>query len=178
MSRRNNIVIGIIFIALGAMFLLNSLNIFNFYFSIFNFAFLIRKFWPALFLILPGIAFHSAFFSGKNRDAGILVPAGILLTIGITAQISMMFGLWHVMWPGFILAVAVGLFELYLFGNRDKGLLIPVAILGTVSLIFFDVFSLRMMLGFRSGKIIISLVLILIGLSIILKNRSRYDDFR
>ena len=30
----------------------------------------------------------------------------------------------------FLLGIAVGLFELYLFGNHDKGLLVPVAILG------------------------------------------------
>ncbi|MCX7922859.1 MAG: DUF5668 domain-containing protein [Clostridia bacterium] len=177
MYRKNNAIIGLIFIALGVLFLLKNLNIFNIDFDFLDIGFLFKYFWPAIFLMLPGFLMHSAFFSGKNSDPGILVPGGILLTIGFTCQVSMLFGIWHVMWPGFIAAVAVGLFELYLFGTRDKALLIPVGILGGLSAIFFFTISLHGLFDFRFRGFIIPLALIIVGASIMAKNRPGKNDF-
>ncbi|HEX3029707.1 MAG TPA: hypothetical protein VHT34_10485, partial [Clostridia bacterium] len=73
-------------------------------------------------------------------------------------------------WPGYILSVAVGLFELYLFGNREKGLLIPVAILGITSLIFFENMTLRWFFDLKLKNLIVAAALIILGLSIIFKS--------
>lgn len=175
--KKNNIVIGVIFVILGVLFLLNNSGLVRIDISFFDIGFLIAKFWPALFLIIPGLAMHSIFFSGKNSDAGILVPGGILLFTGLTCQVSMLFDIWGITWPGFIFAVAIGLFELYLFGNKNKGLLIPVGILTVISIIFFDAFTLRWLNGFHLKEILIGALLIIIGLSIIFKNGRKKDEF-
>jgi hypothetical protein len=120
---------------------------------------------------------HSIFFSGKNKDAGILVPGGILLFTGLTCQISMFFDVWGIAWPGFILAVAIGLFELYLFGNRKKGLLIPVGILTVLSIIFFDSFTFRWFHGFHIKELLLGAFLVILGVSIIFKNGRKKDEF-
>lgn len=172
MNRRGNMFLGLLFIVIGVLFLMNNLGVLRIHFNIFDIGFIISRFWPSLFLILPGIAMHSAFFSGKNTDAGILVPAGILLTTGVVFQLGRTFNIMHLLWPGLILAVAIGLFELYLFGTRDKGLLIPVTILTATSLTFFMSVSLRPILRINVGQIFIPVVLIACGLSIILKNRT------
>lgn len=173
MNKRGNRVAGTILVVLGVLYLLKNLDILNIHFNVFDIFRLLGVFWPAVFLMLPGFIFHYAFFAGNNRDPGLLVPGGILLTIGITCQVSTLFGLWHVMWPGFILAVAVGLFELYLFGSRDKGLLIPVIILGGISIIFFFTFSLRWFFDLRLRQLLTGGVIILVGLSLLLKGGNR-----
>ncbi|MFS0872372.1 hypothetical protein [Paenibacillus xylanilyticus] len=104
-------------------------------------------FWPTLFVIPLGLFFHWLYFSMIGRGVGLLVPGGILLTAGVVSQIAMLFGNWGTMWPGFILAVAVGLFELYWFGGRNKWLLIPINILTVISLLFFSVMSIGSMLS-------------------------------
>jgi hypothetical protein len=171
MNNRNSAVLGLIFILLGIAFLIG--NLFGMRFDIFDVGFFFSHFWP-LFIIIPGIAFHTAYFSGKNRDAGVLVPGGILLTIGIVCQISMLFGIWGAMWPGFILAVAVGLFELYLFGSRDKGLLIPVGILGGLAL-FSYMFTLPTLVSHNLRPFLLPGFLIILGLSIFLKHRPKSE---
>lgn len=168
-NRRGYVVAGALLVILGGLFLLRNLGVLEF--GIFNIGFMIAKFWPTLFLVIPGLLFHSVFFSGKSRDAGLLVPGGILLVLGITFQINMLFGMWHIMWPFYIMSVAVGLFELYVFGNREKGLLIPVGILAGFSLFFFAGFSLRQLLSINVGQYVFPAVLILIGAAILLKGR-------
>lgn len=164
--RRSNLWVGIIFILLGVFFLLNNFNILDF--SIVS---IISRFWPSLFFVLPGLAFHSLFFSGTNKDAGILVPGGILLTMGVVLQISVAFNAFDVMWPGFIAAVAVGLFELYYFGSRDKVLLIPAGILGGLSLLFFSTFSMSRIFGGMFKQLFLPVVLIIAGLVVMLNGK-------
>ncbi len=162
--RRSNIVVGIIFILLGGLLILNNFDILDI-----NVGSIIAKFWPSLFMLLPGIAMHSSFFSGSNRDVGILVPAGILTVMGVVFQISVIFNAFDVMWPGIIASVAVGLFELYYFGERDKALLIPVCIIGGLSLIFFSTYSLNRIFGGRLKDLFLPVVLIVIGALVMLK---------
>jgi uncharacterized BrkB/YihY/UPF0761 family membrane protein len=45
-------------------------------------SFLISKFWPSLFLILPGLFFHYGFISGRKKDPGLLVPGSFLMGFG------------------------------------------------------------------------------------------------
>jgi len=131
-------------------------------------------FWPTLFVIPLGLFFHWLYFSMIGRGIGLLVPGGILLTAGIVSQIAMLFGNWSTMWPGFILAVAVGLFELYWFGGRNKWLLIPINILTIVSLLFFSVMSIGTMLNSLSFiQPFVAIVLIMGGAWIIVGRKKR-----
>ncbi|MFE6074497.1 hypothetical protein ACFVQB_08470 [Paenibacillus sp. NPDC057886] len=131
-------------------------------------------FWPTLFVIPLGLFFHWLYFSMIGRGVGLLVPGGILLTAGIVSQIAMLFGNWSTMWPGFILAVAVGLFELYWFGGRNKWLLIPINILTVISLLFFSVMSIGTMLNSLSYvQPFVAIVLIMGGAWIIVGRKKR-----
>ncbi|MGV2884677.1 hypothetical protein [Paenibacillus taichungensis] len=131
-------------------------------------------FWPTLFVIPLGLFFHWLYFSMIGRGIGLLVPGGILLTAGIVSQIAMLFGNWSTMWPGFILAVALGLFELYWFGGRNKWLLIPINILTVISLLFFSVMSIGTMLNSLSFvQPFVAIVLIMGGAWIIVGRKKR-----
>lgn len=179
MQNKNNIVIGIIFVALGLLFLLKNLNVFDIFdiFDMFNVWGLVANLWPTLFLLIPSFIMHMSFFSGRNRDAGILVPGGILFGVGVTLQLTMLFGIANLVWPGYIMAVAIGLFELYMFGNRDKGLLVPVIILGGLSTIFFITNFFNEVFGFGVDKLFIPLILILLGVAIIFKSDRKNKGF-
>jgi hypothetical protein len=126
---------------------------------------LIGYFWPSLFVIPLGLLFHWLYFQMTDRrGVGVLIPGGILLTVGAVCQISMLFSNWSVTWPGFILAAAVGLFEFYWFGGRNKWLLIPINILTVLSILFFAVFSLGALFNSMIlGQPILAILLILVG---------------
>ncbi len=157
MNKKGNIVLGGILVIFGLMLLFNRVDLFNF-----------SNYWALVFIVLPGLAFHYAFFAGGRKQPGLLVPGGTLLVIGLTCQISDMFGVWHIMWPGFLAAVAFGLFELYYFGSRAKGLLVPIAILGSLSIIFFFTFSLGGILSPSVRRLIAPVIIILLGLILLL----------
>ena len=173
MSRTGK-VLGSIFIILGVLFLLNSLNIIEPIWRYFNIGSIISLFWPALFLLLPGLLFHLGYFSGKRRDPGVLVPGGILLVLGAAFQINMLFGGWDIMWPVYIFSVAFGLFELYAFGTRERGLLIPIGIIGGLSVLFFISFSANRLLSFNTKPFVVPYVLIGIGLMVLFGGKGNH----
>jgi len=150
--------LGPILILLGVFMLLKGQPVFHTG-SIFAY------FWPSLFVLPLGVFFHWLyFFILQRRGAGVLVPGGILFTAGIVCQLSMLFNSWHLLWPGFILSVAVGLFELYWFGGRNKWLLIPINILAALSVVFFAVFSVGYLLGsLFGGQPVLAILLIAVG---------------
>ncbi|HYE84440.1 MAG TPA: DUF5668 domain-containing protein [Clostridia bacterium] len=157
MNRNSNIVIGAVLITMGTLFLLSNLGYLSFSWN---------YVWP-LALLVPGIYMHFAFFTGIDRNPGILVPGGILTTYGALFYANVFFG-WHMMadlWPMFLIGIAVGLFELYLFGSRDKGLLVPVFILGGIGLSAL----LRTFIFFDLKNYIVPVILIVIGIMIISK---------
>ena len=120
--------------------------------------------WP-LFLLIAGIFFELSYFISQ-KDAGLLVPGGILITYGLLFLVNVNYG-WHLMenlWPIFPLGVAIGLFQLYLFGGQEKGLLIPVGILGAVSL-FFLINNLL----YVDFRLLAGILLVLIGIWVIIK---------
>ena len=164
---RTGKVLGSVFIVLGMLILLKNLEIIEPFWNYVDLGYIIKRFWPILFFILPGIFFHLSYFSGRKKDAGVLVPGGILLTLGVAFQINMIFGGWDIMWPVYIFSVAVGLFELYAFGTREKGLLIPIGILSGLSVLFFIAFSANELLGFNIRSFIVPIVLIGIGLAVL-----------
>jgi len=132
-----------------------------------------EHFWPSMFVLPLGLFFHWLYFGFTGRKGvGLLVPGGILFTVGIVCQIAMLFDNWHYMWPGFIAAPAIGLFELYWFGSRNKWLLIPINILAVLSLLFFAVFSLGALMGkLAAGQPLLAIVLVAAGAMLMLMRR-------
>lgn len=161
--------LGIILIVIGIFSILNQF---------FNFSFIsMANLWP-LFILVPGLIFEFSYFS-SGRAPGLLVPGGILTTIG-SLFLFETFTNWYFAaytWPVYPLAVAIGLFQLYLFGNREKGLLIPVFILSAVSGISFVSIVFNRVLWWFDTSLIFPVLLILIGLYVLFKNsgRGRFD---
>ncbi|MDF2725100.1 MAG: hypothetical protein K0Q59_4775 [Paenibacillus sp.] len=121
-------------------------------------------FWASMFVIPLGLFFHWLYFGMIGRKGvGLLIPGGILLVAGMVCQIAMLFDSWYFMWPGFILAPAVGLFEFYWFGSRNKWLLIPINILFVLSLLFFMIFSTGALFHHLSGQPLIAIVILIAG---------------
>lgn len=168
---RTGRVLGTVLVIFGIIFLLKNFNIFTPLWSILNLKFIVKNFWASLFVILPGLLFHMGYFSGNRRDPGMLVPGGILMVSGIALQLGALFGIFDVVWPLFIFSVAFGLFELYIFGTREKGLLIPIGILSGLSAAFFVLFSLNSLLGPGTRRYVIPVILIGLGALILLKGK-------
>ena len=132
--------------------------------------FTISRFWP-IFVLITGLSFEANYFS-RRKDPGLLVPGGILTTIG-TLFFFETFTDWkfaQYTWPIYTLAVAIGLFQLYLFGGRKQALLVPVFILTTISAIAFVT-----MLGYNffywlNTSLIMPIIFIVIGVYIVSKN--------
>ncbi len=155
--RNSNMVKGAVFIAVGCILLLSNFGYINFSWD---------YIWP-LALLLPGIYLHFAFFTKIDKNPGNLVPAGILTTYGLMAYVIAFFG-WGTManlWPFILIGVAIGLFELYIFDKRDKGLLIPIGILGGIGLMILS--KTYFLMSMR--KYLIPIILVAIGLMIIFK---------
>lgn len=120
--------------------------------------------WP-LFILIPGLCFEYSYFS-TGKKPGILVPGGILTTLGLLFLLEANTGFIFKHYTGFIyiLAPSIGLFQLYLFGGKNKGLLIPVGVLTVVAAIeFIDVFF-GDLFSFIDGPFIWSIILIVVGL--------------
>ena len=151
---------GLILLALGIYGILNNFFDFNF--------FSMSHLWP-LFVLIPGLAFEYCYFSTR-RAPGVLVPGGILTTLGLLFlfETSTHWFFSAYTWPVYILAPAIGLFQLYLYGGRCKGLLIPVGILTTVAVTCFSSTVLGHFFFFINGSIVWPVALVLIGLFILL----------
>lgn len=155
--RKAEVSLGLIIISIGVVFLLNNMGIVNIN---------LVTMWP-LALLIPGLLFQLGYFV-RRQDPGLLVPGGILLTYGVLFYINIFFG-WHLMaylWPVFPLGVAIGLFQLYIFGGRQTEILVPVAIIGG-----FSAIALSITLRAFSIRFVMPLVLILFGLYILLRSR-------
>lgn len=164
----NRYIGGAVLILLGAGIFLNQGN------PIDN-GMIFEYYWPALFVIPLGLFFHWLYFSmTAPRATGLLIPGGIIFTSGVVCQISMLFDSWELMWPGFLLAVAAGLFEFYWFGNRNRYLMIPITILTVLSLLFFAVFTLGTIFNHLVlGGPVFAIALILIGAIMLMREKSR-----
>jgi len=128
---RQSYSVGILILIAGFVILLGKLGVFDV---------LGAMFWP-LFILVPGILLHVLVF-GRVIPAVALIPAGILTVVSILLLIGNWFG-WKPMkylWPFFLLAVAVGLYEYHLFGNvRSRYLWLASVLLACLSLLLFGV---------------------------------------
>ncbi|MFD0590437.1 hypothetical protein ACFQZE_20825 [Paenibacillus sp. GCM10027627] len=133
-------------------------------------------FWPSLFVLPLGLLLHWLYFGMTGgKGAGLLIPGGILIVSGIVCQIAMLVGNWEYMWPGFILAPAVGLLEFYWFGGRNKWLLIPINILTVLSLLFFAVFSFGTFFNTALSKQPYFAIILILGGAALLTWRKKTD---
>lgn len=153
---KGNFLGGIIFLLLGAFLIIS--NFFNIEFS-WNYI------WP-IFILLPGLNFELDYYF-KRKNAGVLVPGGLLTTIGILFYLCAFFGynILDFLWPTFILAPAIGIFQLFL-ATKKRSLIVPVFILGGLSLIFYieeliEINVWSYIFGF--GLIILGFITILLG---------------
>lgn len=121
--------------------------------------------WTYLVLLL-GIIFWLGFIFDRSRD-GLIMPGTILLTYGAIFNISARFG-WEQMedlWPFFILGPAFGFYAMYIFGKREKGLLVPAIILTIIGTIF-------LLQSFTYIKYIWPLVLVAIGVLLLMRRNN------
>lgn len=138
MSDNNKLMTGILILAAGIIILLGKLGVFSF---------LGKALWPLL-LLIPGIVFHLWHFWRKGPSE-LLLPGGILTVYGVLFIIANIWG-WSTLkytWPGFILGIAVGLYEYEFFSSvRQNGVMIAAVIVGAVSIILFGItlFSLAL----------------------------------
>ena len=145
---------GLIFLSFGLVLLLANFGMINLTW---------RTFWPFIILAV-GLSFELGYFAGGTKQPGLLVPGGILTTISIIFLICTFDG-WHQMsllWPLFILAPAIGLLQLYLFGGRRAELLVPVTILAVVGLTF-------LLINFRMSAVMLAVIMIILGICLIIK---------
>jgi len=147
---RQSAAVGIGVVAVGLIILLGKLGVFSVLSAIF---------WP-LFILIPGVLLHVLYF-GRMVPSVALIPAGILTVVSIILLIGNWFGwgLMKYMWPLFPFAVAVGLYEYYVFGySRSKQLWLASVGLAAISLLLFC-----MTLLWTWGIYLLAAVLILFG---------------
>ena len=123
---------------------------------------LIHHLW-FLCVLIPGLYFEMNYFQTR-KNPGQLVPGGILTVIGLLFcfEILTRWDYSNYTWPIYLLAVAFGLFQLYLYDHQDNGLLIPITILCLISFLFY----LQL---FISSSLLLAIFLIIIGLYILLR---------
>lgn len=150
---------GLFFIIIGILlFLARLLNIQLFH---------TEELWP-IFVLIPGLCFNLAYFSTR-KSPGLLVPGGILTTIGLLFFFETMTN-WkfaEYTWPIYPLAVSVGLFQLYIFGERKRELLIPIGILSLVSIISFACMIYGNVFRWINTSLLVPAILVLIGIVLI-----------
>jgi len=125
-GEKRQIIPGLILILVGLLFLLDNFNLIYFDWG---------KVWTWA-MILVGVAFWLGFLADR-RKIGLIMPGTVLLTIGVIFYLDA--NSWADMdnlWPFFMLAPAFGFYAMFLFGKRDRGLLVPATILTIIGTIF------------------------------------------
>jgi hypothetical protein len=146
--------LGLLLLFLGIIALFNYMN----------------NFWP-LFILVPGLIFEFSYFLIR-KFPGVLVPGGILTTIGMLYLFET-FTDWtfaEYTWPIYTLSVAIGLFQLYLFGNKRLGLLIPIFILGGISIIAYFLMLFGNLTSWLHYSLLLPIILIILGVFILILN--------
>jgi hypothetical protein len=168
--RKSNYIWGLVMILIGGLLL--STDFLN-----------INIFSPMLFLPILilgiGLSFEAGYFVNR-RAPGLLVPGGILTTIGMLFffEVTTNWKFAGYTWPIYILAVVIGLFQLYLFAGRPKGLLIPIFILSSVAVAFLSMNILWFFNSWVNFKLIISILLMGFGLFIITRKTAESNAWK
>jgi len=162
--RKNHSILGIILLTMGVIVLLNTLNIINFSFSIW-------RLWPLIFLV-PGLVFELNYFN-NNGPVGLVIPGGILTTFGLIFMICSIFGYQHMsyLWPWFLGSVGVGLYQFYVFGDRER----PIFWVSFGFLSFAIASTAFTLLSFK-GSFVFPIILIVIGIILLMQSRDKDDE--
>ncbi|MBB6675587.1 hypothetical protein [Cohnella nanjingensis] len=152
--------VGVLVLAAGLIILLGKLGVFTVIGAVF---------WP-LAVLVPGILLHVLYF-GRVLPAITLVPAGILTVVSVLLMIGNWFG-WGTMkyiWPLFLLAAAVGLYEYYVFGFvRSRAVWTASMLLAAASVLLFF-----MTLLWTWGIYLLALILIGFGIWLVMRRPRR-----
>ncbi len=154
-GKRPSIVPGLLLIFIGLIILLSNFEALDLDWEVL---------WTYIIIIL-GVIFWIGFIFDRSKE-GLIMPGTILLTVGIIFNVSARFG-WTEMdhlWPFFILAPAFGFYAMYIFGKRERGLLIPAGILTLVGLVF-------LMQSYRYIKYIWPIAMIAVGMLLLIRPR-------
>jgi hypothetical protein len=157
--KRNNSTLGGILVLIGALLLVAK--------YMFNSSFLSLgpdDYWPMIVLVI-GVGFELSYFI-PLKAPGLLVPGGILTTCGLLFFFETMTN-WHFSaytWPVYILSVAIGLFQLYLYTGKPKGLLIAIGILGGIAAASLLIIIFSVFLKIVDISVVIPAILVLGGL--------------
>lgn len=145
------LIFGVIIIVLGLMLIFTPA--------------LLNAFW-LIFIWIPALLMEYNAFKGPR---GLFVPGGILITIALALTLGLMFEDFYVGggWALFVLAPAVGLFQLYLAnGFKPKGLLIPVGVLAAIVAVSL------VPTGFSKWIVVlVGVVLITLGVVVLLRKK-------
>jgi len=165
--RRGNYLIGLLLIAIGAIIL-----VLKTVFDITIIEFDSYDFW--VFIVLGvGLAFELGFFLSGSKP-GLLIPGGIITTIAMLFMFEVATD-WYFAeytWPIYILSVAIGLFQMYLFSKREKGLLISSMIIGGIAA-FLGISIVISQITTSLTEVFIPISLIAGGLALFLSNSSK-----
>lgn len=159
---------GIFLIALGALGII--LNLFNINIISGD------NFWPFI-IIAIGVCFEYIYFSTKKYTA-LLLPAGILITIGILFVFEELTN-WYFAaytWPIYPLAVAIGLFQVYIFGKKQPFLLLPIGILLAVTVFSFANMIMGSIFRIIRMSMIIPVALLIIGIIILVQGLIKKEN--
>jgi peptidoglycan/LPS O-acetylase OafA/YrhL len=123
----------------------------------FNMQFLEGSFktlWPAI-LLLFGMFLYLYYFSTKkkkNRLAALFIATFIAVSsVPLFVLTVTSFSHFRVLWPGFVFALGIALLALYFYGRGKKGALFGAAILLSISVLIWIVFSLKSQFGLVIG---------------------------
>ncbi len=161
---RKSLITGILFIGIGVLLLADNLDFIRVEWQYFFEDFF--QLWPVL-MMAGGAGFWLNWL--RNREnVGQLLPGTILLTYGSLFLYLSLTGEWWQMgeynlWSLFIAGPGLGFLAMYLFGKQDRGQLVTAGILLAISALFFA--------GVNNFRLIWPVILIIIGIRLIFKNR-------
>jgi hypothetical protein len=162
-KKKKQVLAGIIIILIGIFVLWVNLKLFEGSFG---------KLWPAL-LLLIGVFLYILYFSSrkkKNRLAVSFLATFISISaIPLFVLTFTSFSHFPYVWPGFILAVGIGLFTVYLYGQRRKTTLFLAQIVTIIPLLVWIFFAMRSKFGLVIGVVLLMIGVALLGRGIIRK---------
>lgn len=162
MMGNRNIIWGIFLILVGGLLLAGR---------IFNFDYVDwEHLWP-LFVLIIGLSFEAGYFL-SGRGPGLLVPGGIITTISLLFFFET-FTNWEysdVTWPIYILSVSIGLYQLYIFDGRKRGVLTAATVLAVIFIISASFTFTDRIFPWFSTTYVFPAIIILLGIYILLKN--------
>jgi len=169
-KNHSSLIIGLIFILIGAGLLLDKLNMFDFGWY---------QIYPVLLILISIMSFISIFSGNKNSAfwAGIF---GVLGVFFFLRNFDVITAFWFSeYWPIFLLALGAGFILLFIFKPQDWGVLIPGFILTFIGVVFLvntlNLYDLEEFIRFVFDLVATywPLALVLLGLGLILNAVSK-----